>query len=434
MSISATAHATDKDLKDLGLLKKGDIISLKKYCQEMLEDKEQEERHKEKIVLLETILDKNKSKRKLEASSDSQPLKKRKKGEASEKKAPKKIQLGWLHFDEKQKRFVSVRQTKGGGTRDIHFNLDTTADEIIEMAKTLFYPGGFSCFGDIEEMEFSLANYKQEIIDTLIVDNKIVPFTLQRYMYSTKLPKVRLYLASKAKTSAKEEEELPQTFPLHSTEANEELLDDPFDEILLNPTFDLQTTRALKAEQEKAYNESLNEDKGKTERRRQELLLEVQEAEKQENVRQARLHRVPDEPTPGKDTVLVQVRHVNLGIMKRRFCSSDTIMSVYDWVGSKSLLPVQFELSNYKGQVFMPEQSIVEIDNLTLNMVASEATPGLEDDEISFMGFGLPGEDNNDTIPALELPHNSEISESCQSSPDVLEVQPVSPPQVNNSV
>ena len=65
MSISATAHATDKDLKDLGLLKKGDIISLKKYCQEMLEDKEQEERHKEKIVLLETILDKNKSKRNL---------------------------------------------------------------------------------------------------------------------------------------------------------------------------------------------------------------------------------------------------------------------------------------------------------------------------------------------------------------------------------
>ena len=147
MSISATAHATDQDLKNLGLLTKGNIISLKRYCQEMLKDKEQEERQ-------------NNSKRKLEASSDSQLFKKRKKDEASEK-APKKTQLGWLHFDEEQKRFVAVRQTKGGGTRDTHFALDATADEIIEMAKTLFYPGGFSCFGDMQEMEFSLANYKQ---------------------------------------------------------------------------------------------------------------------------------------------------------------------------------------------------------------------------------------------------------------------------------
>ena len=253
-------------------------------------------------------------------------------------------------------------------------------------------------------------------------------------MYSTKLPKVRLYLASKAKTSAKEEGELPQTFPLRSTEAKEELLDDPFDEILLYPTFDLQTTRVLKAEQEKAYIESLNGDKAKTEKRRQELLLGMQEAEKQENVRQARLQRLPEEPSPEKDTVLVQVRHVNLGIIKRRFCSSDMVMSVYDWVGSKSLLPVQFKLSNYQGQVFTPEQSVVDIENLTLNIVGCEATPGLEDDEISFMGFGLPGEDNNDIIPALDLSHNSDISESFQTSPDVLEIQPLFLPQVNNSV
>lgn len=125
---------------------------------------------------------------------------------------------------------------------------------------------------------------------------------------------------------------------------------------------------------------------------------------------------------------------MNLGIIKRRFCSSDMVMSVYDWVGSKSLLPVQFKLSNYQGQVFMPEQSVVDIDNLTLNMVPCEATPGLEDDEISFMGFGLPGEDNNDTILALDLSHNSDISESYQTSPDVLEIQSLFPPQVNNSV
>lgn len=110
------------------------------------------------------------------------------------------------------------------------------------------------------------------------------------------------------------------------------------------------------------------------------------------------------------------------------------VMSVYDWVGSKSLLSVQFKLSNYQGQVLTPEQSVVDIDNSTLNMVGCEATPGLDDDEITFMGLGLPGEDNNDTIPVFDLSHNSDISESCQSSPDILEIQPLFPPQVNNSV
>ena len=103
MSISATAHATDNDLRDLGLLKKGDIISLKRYCQQVLEDEEKKGKYREKVALLETILEENKSKRKLEApTSDSmQSSKKRKKGKPSEKKALKKIQLGWLHYDEK---------------------------------------------------------------------------------------------------------------------------------------------------------------------------------------------------------------------------------------------------------------------------------------------------------------------------------------------
>ena len=178
---------------------------------------------------------------------------------------------------------------------------------------------------------------------------------------------------------------MPQSQPLHTTEAKEDLQDDPFDENLLTPTFDLQTTRALKAEQEKASAESLNEDERKTEKRKQELLLEMKEAAKQEYMRQARLQRVPDEPAPGGDAVLVQVRHVNLGIIKRRFRSSDKMISVYDWVGSRSLLPIHFELSNYQGQVFMPEQLVVDIDSLTfINMVGYEATPGLEDDEISW--------------------------------------------------
>ena len=97
---------------------------------------------------------------------------------------------------------------------------------------------------------------------------------------------------------------------------------------------------------------------------------------------QARIQRVPDEPAPGENAALVQVRHVNLGIIKRRFQSADKMISVYDWVGPRSLLPVHFELSSYQVQVFMPEQSVVDVNNLTMNMVGCEATPspGLGDD------------------------------------------------------
>ena len=309
-----------------------------------MEDEKKKGKHKEKAALLETILEENKSKRKLEApASDSTQLLREKEREAIRKEGVDRYNLvGSTMMKNKSDLLL------GGGTRDVNFTLDTTADEIIEMGKMLFYPEGFCCFGNVEDMEFSLANCKQEIIHSVIVDNKVVPFTLQRYMYSTKLPKVRLYLASKAKISAHEEKEPLQAQPPLTTEATEDLPEDPFDEIVFSPMFDMQTTRALKAEQDKAYFESLNEDKTKTEKRKQEL--EMQEAEKQENMRQARPQRVPDKPPPGDDAVLVQVRHVNLGIIKRRFHSIDKMMSVYDWVGSRSLLPIHFELSSTKAK------------------------------------------------------------------------------------
>ena len=56
MSIAATAHAKEDDLKELGLLRKGDIINLKRYCQEKLKDKEQKGKNEEKVALLESIL------------------------------------------------------------------------------------------------------------------------------------------------------------------------------------------------------------------------------------------------------------------------------------------------------------------------------------------------------------------------------------------
>lgn len=104
----------------------------------------------------------------------------------------KKVQLGWVHYDEKQRKYIGVRTPRGGGTRDVPFPFSASAKEIIEVGKELFYPNGNSCHGLISDMDFKIT-----IIENLKIDGEEVPFTLGQYINATKLPKVRLYLASK---------------------------------------------------------------------------------------------------------------------------------------------------------------------------------------------------------------------------------------------
>ena len=70
--------------------------------------------------------------------------------------------------------------------------IDATADSIIEIGKELFFPGGISSFGSIDTMEFTLANYKEDTVSNVVVGGSVLPFTLQRYLNATKLPRARL--------------------------------------------------------------------------------------------------------------------------------------------------------------------------------------------------------------------------------------------------
>ena len=101
------------------------------------------------------------------------------------------------------------------------------------------------------------------------------------------------------------------------------------------------TRRDLIAEQDKEDQDSLLADQKKEEDRKEKLLLEIHDSEQQEELRQARLHRVPDRPKGGS-MVVVQVRHVTLEVIKCNFSQNDKMLSVYDWMGSMSLLPPYF--------------------------------------------------------------------------------------------
>ena len=420
MSVIATAHSTDEELRALGLSKRGDLIRLRRFCLEKVQESENKERLNEKKDLLEKMLEKNKSKRRLETVSSLPHKRSRRK--APEGSGTKRVQLGWLHYSDKQKRYVAVRQNKCGGTRDISLSIDATADSIIEIGKELFFPGGISSFAGIDMLEVTLANYKEDTVSNVVVGGSVLPFTLQRYLNATKLPRARLYLASKLKQCESEEDGddslLRPMLDLTNTTRHHPEEDTPFPEcplvdhdqasdegkyiVLLPSVTSLKANRDLIAEQDKEYQDSLLADQKKEEKRREKLLSEICDAEQQEHLRQARLHRVPDKPKGGS-MVLIRVRHVTLGVIKRNFSSDDKMLSVYDWVGSPSLLPPYFELSDFRGQVLRPEQSVVEGDKSTLNMSASESTPGLDDDDIDFKGFGTTQKNNDDTLPLLDL-------------------------------
>ena len=68
---------------------------------------------------------------------------------------------------------------------------------------------------------------------------------------------------------------------------------------------------------------------------------------------------------------------------------SNTMAAVYDWIGSLSLVPENFELLSQPGIVVSPAEPVTVVDRTTINMTSSNSTPNMADDsDIQFRGFG----------------------------------------------
>ena len=108
-------------------------------------------------------------------------------------------------------------------------------------------------------------------------------------------------------------------------------------------------------------------------------------------MQQARLLRTPQEPKENEQStsVVIQVRHVSLGILRRNFYEWERMACVYDWVGSLSLVPEHFKLLDYAGKLLLPPQPLTELKNTTLYMSEAMTTPALDDGEVTFLGFGV---------------------------------------------
>ena len=70
--------------------------------------------------------------------------------------------------------------------------------DLIQEGKALFFPKGESLFGRVEDMSFSLGNFKDEEVGlTIETGSREVAFNLKNYIETYKAKTVRLYLCSK---------------------------------------------------------------------------------------------------------------------------------------------------------------------------------------------------------------------------------------------
>ncbi|XP_032446109.1 uncharacterized protein LOC116737195 [Xiphophorus hellerii] len=195
---------TDEELKNY-LPSYGDRIALSGYCKR----KENGPPSSRKSKLFERL--KSKLGKRKTAHEDGCGMEKEEQSETTVKKnalkTKRKIEIGWLLYDEEQQAFKQVRARRGGGTRKVDVSKDAKKSEIIQMAIGLFFPNGRNREGSIADFEMDLKDYQE-----VAIDDKI---TVGQMFHVTKLTILRFYLTThkkKANQSVSQDEVLSSSF------------------------------------------------------------------------------------------------------------------------------------------------------------------------------------------------------------------------------
>lgn len=194
MDFMAVEHTPEHVLIDMGLTRKGDIYTLKAMCQRKKKSTSGDhERETRKRQLVQEIVKEKESRGKKKFSRAVSADGKLTAGKHLAK--TRRISLGLMQFDKKKRKYVSVRYSKGGGTRLVDVPLTMRKDELIEEGKALFFQNGECPLGVESDMTFELVNFKGEVMNTFEENGEALPFTIQKYFEHYKLSKVQLYIA-----------------------------------------------------------------------------------------------------------------------------------------------------------------------------------------------------------------------------------------------
>lgn len=424
MDGTAVQSTPDLVLTEFGLYARGDIFALRAFCEQKAKPEKEKKNEKEerKRKLLDLIRAGRKSKQ-----PKSQLLNVDSVSSKSIKEKKKIAYIGWMHekyqTGTEKPKYTQVRANKGGGTRDIYLSSCDTSEDIIAIAKSKFFPQGKSSFGSVSMMECDLVNSQGDSVRSFLDDKgKQCTFTVQQYMDVTSVSRLRLYLATRLKDTDESEITNPASDnghndsdddlemsvfcskpanpkPARSKEdkgkmwrknLNLQLASEEKAETNLIGTFDERMT--LRKQQEREYDESLKQDQLKCKAKEQEQLVEKREkerAERKEAIKKLRASRVPPEPLDDSWRVAVVVQHPILGRLSRYFSRDDRLTSVYDWIGSISSDPENFELCLFPNTVCTPSSLVREVEgNVLFVSIPADDTNCDDDLEVTFKGSG----------------------------------------------
>lgn len=175
---------TDSDLAKY-IPKAGDRVSTVAFCRQATLSQQSPSRKESILSRLRQRL----------SGAEGMPPKKRSSKWAENTNAKRKvrrIEVGWMDFDEEKERYKQVKSVSGGGTRHLSIDKDETVANIKLMAENLFFPKGFS------KKNKSLSHYSTHIESSQIhVD---VSNTVEELYNQSKVKILRLYLCTTKKT------------------------------------------------------------------------------------------------------------------------------------------------------------------------------------------------------------------------------------------
>ena len=152
--------SSDDVLRELGLLAKGDLLTLRAFCLKIEIKNETSGKNENRLRELKYAIGNN--------------------GRVSKEGARKfsnkarTVQVVWKHFNSTGKYYESVKPRDGGGTKSLKINKNATKKELLEIAKQLFCIKNKIKLGFVFNLRFELATFSEEIIN----DNTEIEFSV----------------------------------------------------------------------------------------------------------------------------------------------------------------------------------------------------------------------------------------------------------------
>ena len=168
----AITQSEEEQLKSLGLTQMGHIVALKSFCRKP-------DVENLKVKLIDSI----------KQSANDRTVKK-------SSNQLKTIFLGWQHYDRKKRKYISVREARGGGVRTCKFQLRTSPEELMDKMESLFFKNGKNPYaGRLSLLKAHIGNSNGDILGS-----RKDGFDLENYIATNGFTRLRLYLLTKEKS------------------------------------------------------------------------------------------------------------------------------------------------------------------------------------------------------------------------------------------